>query len=291
MQRAYWRSPRAFAARHLCHLRQSPAGGTAGAARPSRRRAALHGCRPASPRDRRRRSSAVPLAVAVTLRARAVCTEDGSDPAAVLPKILSPTTPITVRLNGCDMTALGDQERDAIRTVKNHIGRPVVVFVGRLEPYKGCLEFVDAALAVLKGTPDRADFVLVGDGPLRAEMEARVRGAGQSARVRFVGSLAARSGQKLSRGGRHLRVHQHVRQSVECQSRGARGRALSGSANIRSHDPTRHGDRQSSANGCRVALRPRRGFQNRLPRRFPVCLPRRPRSPVAAARPRCLPSG
>jgi glycosyltransferase involved in cell wall biosynthesis len=120
--------------------------------------------------------------------AQVVCTEDGSDPAAVLPKILNPVTPVSVRLNGCDMTALGDKERDAIRTVNNHIGRPVVAFVGRLEPYKGCLEFVDAALAVLKGAPDRADFVLVGDGPLRAAMEARVRSAGQSARVRFVGS-------------------------------------------------------------------------------------------------------
>ena len=120
--------------------------------------------------------------------AHVVCTEDGSDPAAVLPKLLSPATPFTVRLNGCDMTALGDKERDAIRTVNNHIGRPVVAFVGRLEPYKGCLEFIDAVLAVLTTAPDCADIVLVGDGPLRAEMEARVSRAGQSARVRFVGS-------------------------------------------------------------------------------------------------------
>ena len=120
--------------------------------------------------------------------AYAVCTEDGSDPAAVLPKILSPTTPFTVRLNGCDMTALGGQERDAVRTVNNFMSRPAVAFVGRLEPYKGCLEFIDAVLAVLQAAPDCADIVLVGDGPLRAEMETRVSGAGQSARVHFVGS-------------------------------------------------------------------------------------------------------
>jgi teichuronic acid biosynthesis glycosyltransferase TuaC len=93
-----------------------------------------------------------------------------------------------VRLNGCDMTALGAQEREAIRTVNNYIGRPVITFVARLEPYKGCLEFIDAAIAVLQGASDCADIVVVGDGPLRAEMETRVSRAGQSARIHFVGS-------------------------------------------------------------------------------------------------------
>lgn len=119
--------------------------------------------------------------------AHVVCTEDGSDPAAVLPKLLSPVTPSTVRLNGCDVTPLADQERLGIRAANGFTARPVVVFVGRLEPYKGCLEFIDAVLAVLAAKPDCADILLVGDGPLRAEMEARVKQAGQSARVRFVG--------------------------------------------------------------------------------------------------------
>lgn len=120
--------------------------------------------------------------------AHVVCTEDGSDPATVLSKLLSAATPSTVRLNGCDVTPLAEQERLAIRTANGFTARPVVVFVGRLEPYKGCLEFIDAVLAVLNAQPDCADILLVGDGPLRAEMEARVKQAGLSARVRFVGS-------------------------------------------------------------------------------------------------------
>jgi len=120
--------------------------------------------------------------------AHAVCTEEGSDPSVVLPKLLDPHTPLTVRLNGCDMTALSEPERRAALAETGFGARPLIAFVGRLEPYKGCLEFIDAALMLLNDGPDCADFVVVGDGPLRATMEARVRQAGQLARVHIVGS-------------------------------------------------------------------------------------------------------
>lgn len=120
--------------------------------------------------------------------AHAVCTEEGSDPSVVLPKLLDPSTPLTVRLNGCDMTALSEPERQAARAAGGFGARPLIAFVGRLEPYKGCLEFIDAVLMLLNDNPDCADVVVVGDGPLRATMEARVRQAGQSARVHILGS-------------------------------------------------------------------------------------------------------
>jgi glycosyltransferase involved in cell wall biosynthesis len=120
--------------------------------------------------------------------AHAVCSEDGSDPAAVLPRLLARATPWSVRLNGCDAKAVGEEDIRAVHAAHGLGERPVVVFLARLEPYKGCLEFIDAALAVLRAAPDAADFVVIGDGPLRAEMEARVAAAGQGARVRFTGS-------------------------------------------------------------------------------------------------------
>jgi glycosyltransferase involved in cell wall biosynthesis len=113
--------------------------------------------------------------------AHVVSSEDGSDPAAVLPKLLRPGTPWSVRLNGCDARL-----RAAAGNGANQ--RPTVLFLGRLEPYKGCVEFIDAALAVLAATPDRADFVILGEGPLRPEMEARVKTARRGARVHFLGS-------------------------------------------------------------------------------------------------------
>lgn len=120
--------------------------------------------------------------------AQVVCTEDGSDPRALLPKLLSPATPFVVRLNGCDVQAMSENDIQTFRAAKGLGERSIVAFVGRLEHYKGALDFVESALAALKVMPSCADFVLVGDGPLRGEMEARVAAAGQTARLHFIGS-------------------------------------------------------------------------------------------------------
>jgi glycosyltransferase involved in cell wall biosynthesis len=120
--------------------------------------------------------------------AHVVCTEDGSDPAALIPKLVRPDTPWTVRLNGCDARALAEDEVRAFEAETGLGTRPVVLFLGRLEPYKGALEFIDAAIAMLKAMPDGADVVVVGDGPLRSEMEARVNAAGLAGRVCFTGA-------------------------------------------------------------------------------------------------------
>ncbi len=117
-----------------------------------------------------------------------VSTEDGSDPAAILPRLLREGTPWTVRLNGCDAAPLAGAEANAFRAEIGLGTRPVIAFLGRLQPYKGCLEFIDAVVALLGRNPDCADIVVVGDGPMQAEMESRVRSANQTARVHFVGS-------------------------------------------------------------------------------------------------------
>ena len=120
--------------------------------------------------------------------AHVVSSEDGSDPASVLPKLLRPGTPWSVRLNGCDTHLRAKQE--ALGAPARGNGRnqlPTVLFLGKLEPYKGCLEFIGAALTVLGTMPDCADFVVLGDGPLRSEMEARVKAAGREGRVYFLG--------------------------------------------------------------------------------------------------------
>ncbi|MFN3349802.1 glycosyltransferase family 4 protein [Pseudorhodoplanes sp.] len=120
--------------------------------------------------------------------AHVVCTEDGSDPASLIPKLVRPGTPWTVRLNGCDARALPEDEVRAFRAETGLGARPSVLFLGRLEPYKGAIAFIDAAIAMLREMPDAADVVVVGDGPLRGEMEARVGAAGFGGRVRFTGA-------------------------------------------------------------------------------------------------------
>jgi rhamnosyl/mannosyltransferase len=67
--------------------------------------------------------------------------------------------------------------------IRREIGRPFVLFVGRFVPYKG----VDVLLDALRESSAAA--VLVGDGPLKIELESRARSWGISDRVRFAGEV------------------------------------------------------------------------------------------------------
>jgi glycosyltransferase involved in cell wall biosynthesis len=61
-------------------------------------------------------------------------------------------------------------------------GRPVVLTVARLDEQKGHHYLLDAAAQV-----PEAQFVLAGDGPLRASLEAQARSLGVEERVKFLG--------------------------------------------------------------------------------------------------------
>lgn len=79
------------------------------------------------------------------------------------------------------------QPTDAIEAqadvFRQRAGRPILLFVGRLVRYKG----VDVLLDALTGLD--AETVIVGDGPHRAALEARVRERGLAERVRFTGEV------------------------------------------------------------------------------------------------------
>ena len=63
--------------------------------------------------------------------------------------------------------------------------QPVVLFVGRLVAYKG----VDVLLRAMVDVPAR--LVIVGDGPLRSELETLARSLAIDRRTRFVGNAAS----------------------------------------------------------------------------------------------------
>jgi phosphatidyl-myo-inositol dimannoside synthase len=68
-------------------------------------------------------------------------------------------------------------------------GPPTFVTVARLvEPYKGHDVLLEALPAVRARVPD-AQWVVIGDGPLRAPLEARARATGLGDAVRFLGSV------------------------------------------------------------------------------------------------------
>jgi glycosyltransferase involved in cell wall biosynthesis len=64
-------------------------------------------------------------------------------------------------------------------TLRQRYGPPIVLFVGRMVPYKG----LDVLLEALRGL--RATAVLVGDGPARPALERRARDIGVAERVVF----------------------------------------------------------------------------------------------------------
>jgi glycosyltransferase involved in cell wall biosynthesis len=66
------------------------------------------------------------------------------------------------------------------------VDAPVVGTVTRLSPQKAPLDFVDAAARVAERRPE-AHFLLVGDGPLRAGVEARVADLGLVERFHLAG--------------------------------------------------------------------------------------------------------
>ncbi len=65
--------------------------------------------------------------------------------------------------------------------------RPMLLFVGDMVPAKGVLELIEAVFRLLENGLD-CSLTLVGDGPLRAELEARVTAVGVS-HVTFVGTV------------------------------------------------------------------------------------------------------
>jgi len=85
---------------------------------------------------------------------------------------------------GLDIAATGRPEAHAaVRTVRGQWSGSVALFVGRLVPYKG----VDVLLRAMREVNLAA--VIIGDGPLRASLEAEAVRLGIAARTFFLGSV------------------------------------------------------------------------------------------------------
>lgn len=119
-----------------------------------------------------------------------VCTQEGSGPEQILPQLLRAGVPSSIMLNGVDRPVIDVAAIEALKSQHGLGQRPVVLFVGRLEVYKGCFDFLDAAEQFLASRPDSADFVLVGNGAGRRDLERQTRDRKIDGRVHFVGSVA-----------------------------------------------------------------------------------------------------
>jgi teichuronic acid biosynthesis glycosyltransferase TuaC len=89
--------------------------------------------------------------------------------------------------NGCDATIFHPQSRADARTALGiDADAELMVYVGRLVPEKGLRELLDAMASLAPQRP-KLQLALIGDGPMRAELDARVA-ADPTLRVRLPGA-------------------------------------------------------------------------------------------------------
>lgn len=98
---------------------------------------------------------------------------------------VSPTTRTCLVTNGVDPSRFGASQADeAARALVGPEPGPVFVFAGLMGFAQGLDQVLDAAAQMPAHAPGR--FVLVGDGPVRAALEARIAREGLGHRVRLV---------------------------------------------------------------------------------------------------------
>lgn len=89
--------------------------------------------------------------------------------------------------NGCDTSVFRLSSRtDARAELGLNPESEIIVFVGWLAPTKGLRELLDAVIRLLASRP-RLQLFCIGEGDLRAELEARAAQAGAGDHVRFLG--------------------------------------------------------------------------------------------------------
>jgi phosphatidylinositol alpha-1,6-mannosyltransferase len=97
---------------------------------------------------------------------------------------------ITLIPNGVDVSRFAPRPaREDLRQKYGLQGRRVLLTVGRLSERKGQDKVIEALPALHAAIPDLA-YLMVGDGPLRMELEARARALDVQEVVRFAGSVA-----------------------------------------------------------------------------------------------------
>lgn len=117
-----------------------------------------------------------------------------------------PGEKVVILPNAADTEAFRPGDRTAAKKALHlPANAPVIGFVGTLYPWHGLQYLIEAAPAIVRAHPD-ALFLIVGDGPQRAELEARVMAARLAANFRFTGRVD------------HERVPEHITASDVCVS-------------------------------------------------------------------------
>lgn len=118
-----------------------------------------------------------------------VCTQDGSGGEYFIGNMIRPNTSHEILLNGVRRPASQKINTEAIKQQYNlSDGKKVILFVGKLEAHKGCIEFTRTIIALSRMNDEFYAF-LVGDGPLREQLQQEVADANLQDRVFFTGLI------------------------------------------------------------------------------------------------------
>lgn len=155
------------------------AGIAARVARPARRPrllATFHGVLPAEYRSSARllRLADHVACVSADVRERLVASGLPGARASVVRNAVERAEPLT------------EERRAQLDSELGLAGHPLAIVVGRLVPQKAHARFLRAAAVVAERVPE-ARFLIVGDGPLRADIQAQVNAGGLAERVRLTG--------------------------------------------------------------------------------------------------------
>jgi len=129
---------------------------------------------------------------AVTFRVARLVVSNSQAGVEALVRAGCPRAKTVVIPNGVDL-ADADAAGASARALRERYGLTdafVVGFVGRLVPLKGASDFISAADQMVKRAPHAGlKFLMVGDGPLRGELQEQVRGLGLTDRFVFPGQV------------------------------------------------------------------------------------------------------
>ena len=95
-----------------------------------------------------------------------------------------PPQKIVVIPNGIDSQCYPSRQPADLTSLGIPAGRPIVTFIGRLEPQKGIQWLIETSPTWLAELPD-CDLLIVGEGPLRGRLESICRAQGIAGRVHF----------------------------------------------------------------------------------------------------------
>jgi len=119
-----------------------------------------------------------------------ICTQDGSGVEMWLKESINHTTPVKVLLNGTDSIVLDDKLDNRLAKLPND--KIIILFVGKLEIYKGCYEFINSIELLRKESCGKFHALIIGTGSEQQKLHAVVENSDIGEYVTFIESLSHR---------------------------------------------------------------------------------------------------